>query len=64
MDSRNLVALILAVCVFTFVLLGLARPYFIDIVITDHKVADMWSDLIKVIIGGLIGYISHKGSDK
>lgn len=54
---RAVVAVVLAFSVLVFIILGSARGYF-GLQMVDSENAAVWADLIKVIIGGLIGFMA------
>jgi len=62
MNPRAIVAIILAVSVLIFVGSGVLKAVSGNMEIVSAETAQVWADLIKVLIGGLIGYIA--GSDK
>lgn len=59
MSPRAIVAIILAMCVLVFFVAGTVLPVVFQA--STHKppnteLAALWADVIKVLIGGLIGY--------
>ncbi len=57
MEPRSIVAVVLSITVMIFVLLGVIRSLIYPET-ASLQGAEMWADLMKVIIGGLIGYIA------
>ena len=57
--AQEVVAIILALTVLVFVCLGVARSYIGTLTPVAEGALVVWSDLIKVLIGGLIGYMSR-----
>jgi cytochrome bd-type quinol oxidase subunit 2 len=59
MSSRDIVAIILSAAVLLFVFLGVGRSYFPTLAPVKIEILDVWADVITVISGGLIAYISR-----
>ncbi len=62
-NPRALVATILALTVLAFTINGTVLPMALDRPVSTEGY-DAWSDLINVLIGGLIGYIMGGSNDK
>lgn len=57
--SKDIVAVILAISALVFVMLGVGRSYFPGLTPVSEGVLDVWTDIVIMISGGLIAYISR-----
>lgn len=73
MDPRSIVAVILALCVLVFFAGGIGlnglKLFLIEDGTDIHndysvQIGALWSDLVKVLVGGLIGYVAANGGKK
>ena len=61
---QDIVAVVLSVSILAFIILGVLEHK--NDIVTDNELslANIWGDLIQVIVGGLIGYIMTKDGGK
>ena len=65
-DPRDLVAIILALCILWFYIFGTMSGVSLRLlfpgkeIFNDTKVSELWADITKTIIGGLLVYIAAR----
>jgi len=60
MPAKDQVAIILAISVLSFILLGVTRSFFSGLAPIKVEVLNTWKDIILLISGGLISYFSKE----